>query len=157
MSKQRFSAVLAGPEEIGTWTYIVLPFNVLEVYGTKSQVKVCGTINGVPYRSSAMPQGDGTHYMVVNKNIRDRAGAGRGMEVEVVMDIDTEARIVEIPPILDALLVGNDAARSSFEKLSYSHQSEYVQWIADAKKEETRQRRAETAIEMLKEGKRLKS
>ena len=156
MSEQRFTAALEGPEAAGTWTYVVLPFNVLEAFGTTSQVKVTGTINGVPYRSSAMPRGDGSHYLVVNKNIRDRAGVARGSDVEVVLDVDTAARTVEVPIHLQALLSGNELARSSFERLPYSHQSEYVQWIVEAKKEETRQRRAERAS-MLEAGKRLKS
>ena len=95
---------LTGPETAGTWTYIVLPFSVMELFGTKSQVKVTGTMNGVRYRNSAMPQGDGTHYMVVNKEIRDQAGVVRGSEVTVLMDIDLEPREVEIPPELNALL-----------------------------------------------------
>ncbi len=131
--------------------------SVLEVFGTRSQVKVTGTINGVPYRSSAMPQGDGTHYMVVNKGIRDQAGVTRANEVEVVMDLDSGTREVEIPPELTARLVDNVASRSAFEKLSYSHKSEYCQWVGEAKKEETRLRRAEKAVDMLLEGKRLKS
>ncbi len=157
MSEQKFKAVLTGPEMAGTWTYILLPFSVVELFGTGSQVKVRGTINGVPYRSSAMPEGDGTHYMVVNKGIRDQAGVTRGSEVEVVMDIDSEPREVEIPPELNAALADSVASRSAFEKLSYSHQNEYCQWIREAKKEETKLRRAEKAIEMLQEGKRLKS
>ena len=155
--EQRFKAKLTGPVEAGTWTYMILPFSVIEIFGTKSQVKVMGTINGVAYRSSAVPRGDGTHYMVVNKSIRDQAGVDRGSEVDVVMAIDDEVRRVEVPPQLHSLLSENQPAMSEFEKLSYSHQSEYTQWIAEAKKEDTRQRRAQKAIEMLEQGKRLKS
>ena len=91
-----------------------MPFSVLEAYGTKSQVRVRGTINGVPYRSSAMPEGDGTHYMVINKGIRDQAGITRGSEVEVVMSLDLEPREVEIPPELNALLTNNATPKRLF-------------------------------------------
>ncbi len=75
------------------------------------------------------------------------------------MDTDLAPREVEIPPELNALLAeaDNGASKSAFEKLSYSHQNEYCQWVREAKKEETRIRRAEKAVEMLQEGKRLKA
>ena len=129
----------------------------MEVYGTKSQVRVRGTINGAPFRSSAMPEGDGTHYTVINKGLRNQAGVTRSSEVKVVMSLDLEPREVHIPPELNALLTNNVASKVAFKKFSYSHQNEYCQWIREAKKEETRLRRARTAVEMLQEGKRLKS
>ena len=156
MPEQTFKAVLTGPEIRGTWTYIVLPFDVVAVYGARGQVKVRGTINGVPYRGSAMPQGDGTHYMVVNKGLRDQVGVARGDEVEVVMDVDSERREVEVPPELKGLLADDADSLAAFEKRSYSRQNEYCQWVREAKQQETRLRRAAKAVEMIRDGKRLK-
>jgi uncharacterized protein YdeI (YjbR/CyaY-like superfamily) len=45
-------------------------------------------------------------------------------------------------------------AKAFFDRLSYTHQKEYVTWITEAKREETRQNRIVKAIEMLKQGKR---
>jgi uncharacterized protein YdeI (YjbR/CyaY-like superfamily) len=47
-------------------------------------------------------------------------------------------------------------AKAAFEKLSYTHKREYVMWIEEAKKEETRQRRIAKAIEMLKQGRKAR-
>jgi uncharacterized protein YdeI (YjbR/CyaY-like superfamily) len=58
-----------------------------------------------------------------------------------------------IPPSLATALSKNKAAKLNFEKFSYSHQKEYVQWIAEAKQEATQQRRVEQAIQQLAEGK----
>ncbi|HEY3313883.1 MAG TPA: DUF1905 domain-containing protein [Bacillota bacterium] len=73
MSKREFQAKLQRQGDVGTWTILVVPFNVAEAFGTKARVAVKGTINGQPYRGSVMPFGDGTHYMVVNKTTRDAA------------------------------------------------------------------------------------
>jgi len=57
------------------------------------------------------------------------------------------------PHDLAAALKTNTKARVTFENFSPSHKREYVEWITEAKKEDTRQRRLQTAIEWLSEGK----
>ena len=58
-----------------------------------------------------------------------------------------------IPPVLSAALAKNSKARAAFETFSPSHQREYIEWITEAKTEDTRLRRLETAIEWMAEGK----
>jgi uncharacterized protein YdeI (YjbR/CyaY-like superfamily) len=65
------------------------------------------------------------------------------------LDRDTEPRTVETPPDLATALKRAPAAARVFDKLSNSHRKEYVQWIEEAKKPETRARRLEKTIEML--------
>ena len=60
---------------------------------------------------------------------------------------------VNVPPSLKAALQKNVKARKTFENFSYSHKKEYVDWITDAKRDETRKRRLQTTIEWLAEGK----
>lgn len=60
---------------------------------------------------------------------------------------------VEVPPALEAALRKNAKAKATFERFSPSHRREYTEWIADAKREETRARRVAQAVEMLAEGK----
>ena len=52
-----------------------------------------------------------------------------------------------------AALKKNKQALATFESFSYSHKKEYVQWIVEAKREETRAQRLETAIAWMAEGK----
>jgi hypothetical protein len=151
-----FHAVLTRPEGVGTWTFVRIPFNVEEVYGSRGQVKVRGAVNGQPYRGSAMPQGDGSHYLVVNKALRDAAGAIIGDTVQVEMEPDAEGRQVEVPGDLRAAVDADSAAREAFGRFSYSHQKAYVEWIQGAKAAATRQRRIARAVEMLAAGQRLK-
>jgi hypothetical protein len=156
MLQQKFEAVLIRPDEPGSWTYLVIPFDVEVVFGNK-KVPVRGLINGHPYRSSAMRLSDGTYYIVVSKAIRDAIGAEKGDTVQVAMEIDPEERSVAVPDDLNTALDANGDARVRFDKMSYSHQKEYVEWIESAKKDETRQRRIASAIEKIIEGTRLKS
>ena len=155
MPANAFDAVLIRPEGVGTWTFVNIPFNVEEVHGAKGQVKVRGTVNGQPYRGSAMPQGDGSHYLVVNKALRDAAGATTGDTVHVEMEPDTEVRKVEVPADLRAAVDADSAAREAFDSFAYSHQKVYVEWIQEAKAATIRQRRIVRAVEMLAGGARL--
>lgn len=60
---------------------------------------------------------------------------------------------VTVPPLLRSALAKNAKARAAFDEFSPSHQREYIEWITDAKSEDTRQRRLETALEWIAEGK----
>ncbi|MDQ0063420.1 YdeI/OmpD-associated family protein [Paenibacillus harenae] len=151
-----FEAVLVRPEGIGTWTYVTIPCSIEHLYGTKAQVRVKGAINGFPYRGSLMPHGNGSHYMVVNKSLRNEAKAQVGESVHMTMELDTAPREIELPDDLAAGLEQDEQARSAFDALSYSHKKEYITWIEEAKKAETRQNRIVKSIEKLRAGKRLK-
>ncbi len=62
--------------------------------------------------------------------------------------------ILFYPEGMETALNENEKAKEVFEKLSYSHKKEYVEWIAEAKTEATRNKRIATMIEWLPEGKR---
>jgi len=153
---KQFEAPLIRPSGTGTWTYVQIPYNVEMVYGTRGQLKVKGTINGIPFRNTLMPNGDGTHYLVVKQSIRDETGLSAGDIVHVVLEPDMEERTVDVPEDFKSALDMDKAAASVYDKLSYSHRKEYVDWIDSAKKEETRAKRIGKAIEMLAQGKKAK-
>jgi hypothetical protein len=152
----QFEAMLIRPDGIGNWTYVTVPFSVEEVFGSRGQVKVKGAVNDIPYRGSLMPLGEGAHYLVVNKAIRDAAKVVVGNLVKVSMELDTNIREVEVPEDFLVELDGNNDAKVFFNKLSYSHKKEYVSWIEDAKKLETRRSRITKAIGKLEARLKLK-
>lgn len=156
MPGHKFQAILIRPNQTGSWTYLDIPFSIEDAFGSKGQVKVRGTINGVEFRGSAMPHGDGTHFLVVNKTIRDEIGVTQGDTVRVVMERDTEERQLDVPTDLLDALAEDQLAQAAFEKLSYSHKKEYVEWIESAKKAETRQRRIQSALGMIANKERVK-
>jgi uncharacterized protein YdeI (YjbR/CyaY-like superfamily) len=83
--------------------------------------------------------------------MRAQTGKGPGDTIEMVIWKDKEVRTVEVPAQFEKLLK-REGLLPVFEKLSYTHRKEYCRWISEAKKEETRTRRLEKAMEMLKKG-----
>ncbi len=154
--KQTFSVELIGRGPGGAWTQLPIPFNVENAFGTKARVAVRGTINGVAYRSSIMPRGNGIYYMAVNQAIRTAAGVAVGDTVKVVMEPDTAERTVTVPPDLKDALARKPKAETVFTAFSYSHRKELVDWIEQAKKPETRSGRIEKCLKLLLDRKPLK-
>jgi uncharacterized protein YdeI (YjbR/CyaY-like superfamily) len=85
------------------------------------------------------------------KAIRAKTGKEPGDTIEVVVWKDEQVRTVEVPAQFGKLMK-KEGLLPVFEKLSYTHRKEYCRWITEAKKEETRVKRLEKAIEMLKKG-----
>ncbi len=148
MKKHRFSAVIESAG--GGGAFVIVPFDVEAVFG-KKRVPVAATIDGVPYRGSLMRYGRPEHMLGVLKDIRRQIGKDIGDTVDVVVWEDHGERVADVPPELAEALAKNPEAKARFEKLSYTHQREHAAYIAEAKKEETRQRRVENTIRFLLE------
>ena len=149
--KRTFTATIQNAG--GGGAFVEVPFDVEETFGSK-RPKVKAMIEGIPYRSTLMRMGLEHHILGVLKDIREQIGKTFGDEVTVTIEPDTELRVIEIPKDLMKELKKDKEAKAFFDKLSYTHQKEYVRWVEEAKKEETRQNRIVKTIEMLKKGKR---
>jgi hypothetical protein len=145
---ERFTAILGGEE--GERPVVEVPFDVKERFG-RARAPVRGTVDGADFRTTVAVYG-GRYYVGFNKELRDRAGIAIGDEVEVALELDREPRTVEVPPPLAAALEKDLEAKAAFDGLSYTHRNEYARWIAEAKRDETRDRRAMKAIVMLRDG-----
>jgi hypothetical protein len=137
----------------GAWTFMIVPFDCAKVFGTKARIPVAGTINGFPFRNSLMPEGDGTHAMMVGKELQKGANAAQGDTVAVVLHVDREERTVVVPEELQAVLDGRPEAAAAFAKLSPSHRKEFAEWVGGAKRPETRLDRAARSVPLILERK----
>ena len=139
----------------GGGAFVEVPFDVEAAFGSKKP-KVKALIDGVPYRGTLVRMGTECHLLLILKSIRAQIGKTFGDTVEVSVELDTALRLVEVPAELKKLFKTEKEAKAVFEKLSYSHQREYVLWINEAKRDETRQARLLKTIEMLKKGRKAR-
>jgi hypothetical protein len=134
-----------------TATGICVPDEVVAALGSGKRPPVQVTLAGYTYRSTVASMG-GRFMLPVSAEVRERAGIGAGDELEVALVLDTEPREVAVPPDLAAALDGDPEARRFFDGLSYSKRKGVVVSIEGAKTAETRQRRIDKAVDMLREG-----
>jgi len=128
-----------------------VPFDVYQAFGA-NRVPVTATIDGIPYRGSLVRMGGDCHVLGILKEIRTRIGKGAGDTVEVVVTRDAAPRVVDVPADLRAALTSSPPATTMFESLAFSHRREFVRWIEDAKRPDTRARRIAGTVDKVLRG-----
>jgi Bacteriocin-protection, YdeI or OmpD-Associated/Domain of unknown function (DUF1905) len=129
MEVREFEAVVGGGE--GRLPLVEVPFDVKEAYGT-ARPKVKATVNHVTLRTTVSVYG-GRSYVGFRKEIQEAAGIRIGDRIRVRIEPDVEPREIEVPDDLARALGKDRAAGQAFERLSYTHRKEYVQWVVEAK------------------------
>ncbi len=132
-------------------TGIPVPAEVVASLGPGKRPAVRVTIGDYTYRSTVAPLG-GQFMLPLSAENRQGAGVAAGDKVEVDLELDTAPREVNLPPDFAEALDREPGARQFFDGLAYSHKLRHVLAIEQAKTAETRQRRIEKAVSLLREG-----
>lgn len=125
---------------------VVLSDADLAALGGGVRVPVAGTLDGTFFRTRALRMG-GFQGVRFNKQILLAADRGPGDRVVIELWHDTGERLVDVPADLAAALGG---LRSAFDGFSYTHRREWVQWVTEAVKPETRSRRVEQVVDQVR-------
>jgi hypothetical protein len=148
MAAKRFTVTL---ERVGkTATMFRVPFDLEEAFG-RARPPVLVTIRDHTWRTTPGVY-DGVGHIVVNRSVKAATGVDAPERVRVTMEVDTKPRTVTVPPDLAEALADDAAAKAAFGSLSFTHRREYVEWIEEAKRPETRERRIAGTVDRVKKG-----
>lgn len=152
----RFKAKLLRPvaPKDATWTFFVLPTAASAMLPTRSMVSVDGTLDEHPFQATLEPDGQGSHWLKVDKALMERIGVAAGTEIALAMaPIEVEPEPA-VPPDLRKALGSHPTARAVWDDITPVARRDWIHWITSGKKAETRQRRIATACDRLATGKR---
>jgi hypothetical protein len=152
----RFKAKLLRPAapKGATWSFFVLPMAASGKLPTRSMVTVDGTIDGHPFQATLAPDGQGGHWLKVDRALREATGAAVGDPVTLAIaptEVEPEPRM---PVDLRNALATNSATRATWDDITPAARRDWIHWVTSGKKAATRVRRIRTACDMLAAGKR---
>jgi hypothetical protein len=134
-----------------TGTMFRVPFDLEEAFGcVRPPVKV--TMRNHTWRTTPGVYG-GVGHIVVNRAVKAATGVDAPDRVRVRMELDTEPRRVSVPRDLAAALAADPVATKTFASMSFTHRREYVEWVEEAKRPETRTRRIAATVARVRDGK----
>ena len=149
-----FEAEIYQSDITNSSAFIEFPFSVPDLFGVKGRVPVRATFDGLPYTGSLAKMGEGNHLLIILKDIREQLGRQRGDTISVTIELDETPRTVPVPPDLTEALAATPGADEKWAALAFTHQKEYVRWVEEAKRPETRTVRVAKTAEMVGQGKK---
>ncbi|MBA3726456.1 MAG: DUF1905 domain-containing protein [Armatimonadetes bacterium] len=157
-SKIRFKATLhrpAGAAKVGSWTFLTLPKDASEKLPSRAMTSVEGTINGFSFQATLEPDGQGGHWLKVDRELREAAGAEAGDVVTLEIapaEVEPEP---EVPADLrKALAAAAPKARETWSDITPIARRDWIHWITSGKRAETRAKRIDVAMSKLAAGNR---
>ena len=138
-----------------TATGFEVPADVLARLGPGKRPAVRVTVGGHTYASTVGSMG-GRAMLPLSAENRTAAGVTAGDEVEVTLVPDTAPRTVDVPDDLATRLATDPAALATFDGLAPGQRKEWVRWVTEAKRTETRADRVAKTVEALATGRRTR-
>ena len=137
-----------------SWTFLILPKEASAKLPSRSMTSVHGTFNGVAFQATLEPDGQGGHWLKVDREMREAAGAEAGDVVTLEIAPVAEEPEPRVPADLrKALAAAPPGARKVWSDITPIARRDWIHWIVSAKQAETRARRIRTACDMLAKGK----
>ena len=143
---QRFRAKLY---RIGYLRCVDVPPAISRALGSEPNIPVVGHAGGVAFRSTLTPRGNQAHRLFVHSRIWRPRRIDVGDSLEILLERDHESREPDTPYDFLRALQGRPAARDVYAHSSVALRREIGNWLAAAKRSETRERRIETALDHL--------
>lgn len=137
---------------INDWIILKLPFSASTELPSRGQVMVSGTINGIEFSEALEPDGVGSHWFRVGKNMSDKIGVKEGDMVEVSLEISKEWLEPLVPKDIKDSLEEDPIAKSLWLDIKPVARWDWIRWIRATKNEGTRKHRIEVAFSKLKSG-----
>ena len=138
-----------------TATGLQVPDEIVAALGSSRRPTVSITVGSHTYTTTVARMG-GRFLVPLSAGNRTAAGVSAGDEVEVDIELDHAVREVSVPADLQAALDVDAEASATFAQLAYTHRKEWVRWVEEAKKPETRQTRLVKTVAALHEGKKTR-
>ncbi len=138
----------------GSWTFLTLPKEASAKLPSRGMTTVEGAINGFPFRATLEPDGQRSHWLRVNRKMREAAGADAGDVVMLEIAPAGEELEPKVPADLRKALAAAPKARALWSDITPVARRDWIQWITSAKQPETRTRRIKNTCSMLAAGKR---
>ena len=145
-----FEAVLERTADRLRWVIARIPFDAAKVLGKRGQMKVRGEINGFALSGTLFPDGQGHHFLIVNKKLLSGGKTAAGLTAKFLLQPDTSPRPAP-PPAKELLHELGQSKRllKYYESLNPSRRIEIAKWIAQCKSSEARKRRSQQIAERL--------
>jgi len=151
MSTIRFEASLF---KIGSWTLLRLPKSASAKLPSRGMTMVQGTINGFRFQAPLEPDGKESHWLKVDKTMREAAGADTGDTVMLAIEPVKEWPEPKVPADLKKALSAVPQAQSLWKEITPMARWDWIRWIGSTKNPDTRKRRIEVTFSKFKDGKR---
>lgn len=144
----------AKPGKDDSWAFLVLPKTASDKLPRRGRTSAEGTINGYPFQATLDPDGQLSHWLKVNKELREAASANIGDMVTVQIspaDLEPEPKL---PDDLQEALAASPAAKAVWEDTTTIARLDWIHWIESAKLAKTRKSRIANVCDMLASGKK---
>lgn len=151
-----FTAKLQRPAlpKNATWTFLLLPAAASAKLPTRSMVTVEGTLAEQPFVATLEPDGNGSHWLKVDKALREQSGVAAGDTVTLQIAPVAKEPEPKLPADLRQALAANAAAKATWKDITAVARRDWIHWISSGKKAETRVKRIDVAIDKLACGNR---